>query len=256
MLFPPGTTGAYLDWRTQEVAIAAAHSGDPALRAAYAGGDVYHDLAKMCGLTSDPDPARWKKHNKETRQKMKQLNLAISYGMGVPSLARGLDRHPLVASHIIETHKRTYPVFWQWRAERVQAAMLERRIDSLYGWSLRLTTSPNHRTLFNFPMQSGGAEMLRLASVRLCEAGIVPIMLVHDGILFEAANREEIDHAAEIMRTAGRDVCEGLEVDAEPDQLLESGGRFRDKRAVAQKMWATIVGTLREVGALSREDVA
>ena len=44
---------------------------------------------------------------------------------------------------------------------------------------------PNIRTLYNFPMQTGGAEMLRLATWRMCEAGIVPIMLIYDGILLE-----------------------------------------------------------------------
>ena len=94
--------------------------------------------------------------------------------MGVPSLARGLDRHPLIASDIIERHRREYPRFWQWRENVVQVAMLDRRIESVFGWPLRISTSPNKRTLYNFPMQSGGAEMLRLAAWRLCEAGIVP----------------------------------------------------------------------------------
>src|SRR4029453_7841271 len=40
MLFPSDTIGAYLDWRTQEVGIAAAASGDPALKADYLSGDV------------------------------------------------------------------------------------------------------------------------------------------------------------------------------------------------------------------------
>ena len=87
--------------------------------------------------------------------------------------------------------------------------MLERRIESVFGWPLRISTSPNKRTLYNFPMQAGGAEMLRLAAWRLCEAGIVPIMLIHDGILLEVDNEEQIKQAIEIMRGAGRDVCEG-----------------------------------------------
>ena len=38
MVFPPDKIGAYLDWRTQEVGVAAALSGDPALMDAYRGG--------------------------------------------------------------------------------------------------------------------------------------------------------------------------------------------------------------------------
>src|SRR5262249_57687690 len=54
MVFPPDTIGLYLDWRTQEVGIAAAASGDEVLKADYAAGDVYHALARLCGLTDEP----------------------------------------------------------------------------------------------------------------------------------------------------------------------------------------------------------
>jgi hypothetical protein len=174
----------------------------------------------------------------------------------VSSLARGLDRHPLIASEIIERHKRTYPRFWQWRADMVQAAMLERRIESVFGWPLHISTSPNKRTLYNFPMQSGGAEMLRLATVRLCEAGIVPTMLVHDGILFEEETPEKIEQAKEIMLQAGRDVCDGFEIGVGVDQLLQNGARYRDKRPVAQQMWATIMHALEAIGATPQRAVA
>ena len=138
----------------------------------------------------------------------------------------------------------------------VQIAMLERRIESVGGWPLYITPSPNQRTLYNFPMQSGGAEMLRLATVRLCDAGIVPIMLIHDGILFEETDRATVDRAIEIMRAAGRDVCNGLEIGVDIDQLREHGDRYQDKRPVAQKMWSTIMTTLETIGALRRKDVA
>jgi hypothetical protein len=256
MIFPFGSIGFYLDWRSQEVGVAAALSDDRALMDDYADGDIYHSLARLCGLTDDPDPIHWKKLNRSMRDRMKPLQLGINYGMGVPSLARGLDRHPLIASEIIERHKRRYPRFWQWRADMVQTALLERRIESVFGWPLHISHSVNQRTLYNFPMQSGGAEMLRLAAVRLCDAGIVPIMLIHDGILFEESNTEKIAQASEIMRGAGRDVCDGFEIGVDVDQLLEGGARYHDKRPMAQKMWSTIMTTLRTIGALPRREVA
>jgi DNA polymerase I len=250
MVFPADTIGVYLDWRTQEIAVAAALSGDAALKDAYINGDIYHALALICGLTNDPDRKRWKEANPTMRARMKALQLGINYGMGVPSLAKGLDRHPLVASAIIEKHQQAYPWFWQWRADMVQTAMLERRIMSVFGWPLNISTSPNKRTLYNFPMQSNGAEMLRLAAWRMCEAGIVPCMLIHDGVLIEARNEEEIAAAMEIMRAAGRDVCDGLEVGVDVDQRLENGARYADKRPVAKQMWGTIMAALQEVGAV------
>jgi DNA polymerase I len=253
IVFPPDRVGGYLDWRSQEPGIAAVRSGDMALMAAYRSGDVYHALALACGFTTDPDPEHWKKNNPAMRQRMKTLQLGINYGMGVPSLARGLDRHPLIASGIIEQHRRTYSPYWQWRDDVVMRAMLDRRVESKFGWPLRITTSPNKRTLYNFPMQADGAEMLRLAAWRLCEAGIVPCMLIHDGILFELTDHEQIEHAKEIMRQAGRDVCDGFEIGVDVEQLLVGGARYRDKRPMAQKMWSTIMRALQAVKALPKQ---
>jgi DNA polymerase-1 len=100
MVFPPDVIGVYLDWRTQEVGIAAALSEDEALISAYRNGDVYYALGKICGLTNGQDQKQWKESSPAKRQRMKTLQLGINYGMGVPSLARGLDRHPLIASTI------------------------------------------------------------------------------------------------------------------------------------------------------------
>ena len=125
-------------------------------------------------------------------------------------------------------------------------------METEFGWPLHISTSPNERTLFNFPMQGNGAEMLRLAAWRLCEAGIVPSMLIHDGILLEVCNQEEIDNAIDIMLVAGREVCGGFEIGVDVDQKLVNGARYRDKRPVARKMWATMMETLQEIGALPK----
>jgi DNA polymerase-1 len=252
MVFPSDTIGVYLDWRTQEIGIAAALSGDRALIDAYKSGDVYYALARVCGLTDDPDPKHWKSQpeNQPVRQRMKSLQLGINYGMGVPSLAKGLDRHPLIASAIIEKHRATYPRFWKWRDNMVLSAMLERKMETVFGWPLYLSSSPNQKTLYNFPMQSNGAEMLRLAAWRLCEAGIIPNMLIHDGILLEVHGDEQVKQAIDIMKAAGRDVCDELEIGVDVDQRLENGARYRDKRPVAKKMWETMMLALQEIGAM------
>jgi hypothetical protein len=256
MLFDPSMTGFYLDWRSQEVAVAAARFGDPVLRAEYEGGDVYHALALMCGLTNDPDPVRWKANNRAQRDRMKPIQLGINYGMGVPSLARGLDRHPLIAAEIIHRYAQKHPIFWRGRLEAVQTAMLRRRIESSYGWPLHISHSPNQCSLLNFPMQSDGAEMLREAAVRLCNAGIIPIMLVHDGILFEEADPRKIEEAAEIMRAVGREVCNGINVGVDLDWSTKDGLRYRDKREMAKKMWATIMDVLVSIGALPLKEAS
>ena len=75
-------------------------------------------------------------------------------------------------------------------------------------------------------------------------------MLVHDGILFELDNEEQVDQAKEIMRKAGREVCNGFELGVDVDQKLLNGARYQDGRDVAKEMWATIMSALREIKAL------
>ena len=252
IVFPPNMIGTYLDWRTQEVGIAAVESVDENLKRDYLTGDIYHAIAYRFGFTNDPDRMRWKATQVDMRGRMKILQLAVSYGQSVTSLARGINRHPVIASGIIQKHKRLYSPFWGWRAETIQQAMLKRRIETSHGWPLHISTSPNQRTLGNFKLQGGGAEMLRWATVQMCDAGIIPCMLIHDGILLEETDREKIEHAREIMLKAGRDVCNGFEIGVDVDQMLISGARYCDKRPMAQKMWDTIMSVLEAVGALPR----
>jgi hypothetical protein len=248
--FPEDAVGVYLDWRTQEVGIAAALSRDQALMDAYRSGDVYHAFAMECGLTRDTNIKRWKKAEPDTRQRMKALYFGIMYGMGVPSLAKSLNRHPLIASGLIEKHKNRHPLFWQWRMDCALTAMLDREMTTVFGWPLRISTSPNQRTLYNFGCQANGAEMLRLAAMGLCDAGIIPSMLVHDGILFELIDQGQIEQAKDIMRRASRDVCDGFEIDVDADPPLLQGSRFRDKRQAAITMWKVMMTALQEVGAI------
>jgi DNA polymerase-1 len=165
MVFPPGSIGFYLDWRSQEVGIAAAKSGDQNLIDDYLRGDVYHALALLCGLTTEPNPIRWKKHHRDQRDRMKPLQLGITYGMGVPALANGLNRHPLIASEIIERHKRRYPRFWQWRADLVQAATLKRRMESFGGGRF---TSPTVRISARSTISRCSPAVPRCSGSRLC----------------------------------------------------------------------------------------
>jgi hypothetical protein len=77
-------------------------------------------------------------------------------------------------------------------------------------------------------------------------------MLVHDALLIEARDMEQVEHAKQIMHTAGRDVCDGFEIGVDIDQELHNGARYRDKRPVAKKMWETMMRTLQEIGALPK----
>jgi hypothetical protein len=253
--FAPDKIGLYLDWRTQEIGIAAKRSGDEDMMDAYRRtGDFYHGFALDAGLTDDPNAKHWKEYCGDMRDRMKTLCLGIGYGMGVPSIARKLDRHPLIASGLLELHRRKYPKFWEWREQQMWQAKVLRRMEADDGWPLLITTSPNRNTLYNFPMQSGGAVMLRETTIKLCEAGLVPSMLVHDGIVFELDNMEQVEQAKTIMANVGTEVCDGFQIGVGVEQLRQHGERFRDKRG--KDMWDTIIETLIRVGAIKNKEEA
>ena len=99
-------------------------------------------------------------------------------------------------------------------------------------------------------MQSGGAEMLRLAANRLCDAGLVPACWCTTASCSNWITRSRLQHAIEIMRVAGTEVCGGLEIGVDEDQKLKGGARYCDKRPMAKHMWKVIMDVLREIGAL------
>jgi hypothetical protein len=81
----------------------------------------------------------------------------------------------------------------------------------------------------------------------------VPVMLIHDGILRELGNEDQIMQAIEIMRWAGREVCNGFEIGVDIDQKLEHGARYQDRCPFARKMWATMMDALATVKAVPRK---
>ena len=73
---------AYIDWFLWEFAIAAAISGDQAMKQAYASRDPYLEFAKLSGAV--PPDATKKSHPKK-RALYKGTVLAVNYGMGEES---------------------------------------------------------------------------------------------------------------------------------------------------------------------------
>ena len=68
-------------------------------------------------------------------------------------------------------------------------------LHTVFGWWLRVGPMTTDRTLRNFPMQANGAECLRLACVYALRRGVKVIAPVHDALLIEAREDDQIDHA-------------------------------------------------------------
>jgi len=235
---------AYIDWSQQELGIAAALSGDEALRSAYIDGDPYLDFAYRAGLA--PAGATKATHAK-VREICKACCLGVLYGMGKDALAVSAGVGLPVAADLLRLHRESYPVFWRWRAAAVDHAMLTGQIHATFGWRLHVGADTNPRTIANFPMQANGAEMLRIAACMADEAGVALCGPVHDALLVEApssAIAEAVKAGSSSMKDASRLVLDGFALRTEAE-VVHYPQRFSDPRGT--KTWQTIVELLFEL---------
>jgi len=232
---------AYIDWSQQEFGIAAALPKDEQMMLAYQSGDPYLAFAKQAGAV--PENATKATHKLE-REQFKACVLAVQYGMGEDSLAIRIGRPTNEARHLLELHRRTYRVFWEWSEAALNCAMLRGKLWTVFGWTIHIGDKVNPRSLQNFPMQANGAEMLRLACCLATEEGIRVCAPVHDALLIEAP-LDRLDEAVaqtqEIMAQASEIVLDGFRLRSDAE-IIRYPDRYMDERG--KKMWNTVMGVL------------
>jgi hypothetical protein len=244
-----GMAIAYLDFSSQEIAIAAALSGDVALWRAYESGDPYIQFAIDAGLAR---AGATKTTHGAIRAKCKTVVLGTQYGMSAHGVAAAAGMTVAEARQLLILHRETYRVFWKWAEANVDRGLLGGVLTTPFGWQYRLDKdkSPNPRSLLNWPMQAGGADMLRLACTRIVKGGIRLCAPVHDAILIEApveligSHVEDARSAmvwASTMVLGGRSCRVEADVYAYPDRYMdaERGARMwnRVMKLVGGPIW-------------------
>jgi hypothetical protein len=241
----PGTALAYVDWEQQEFGIAGVLSGDQNMLHAYRSGDPYLAFAKQAGAV--PSDATKESHA-EVRDLFKTCVLGVNYSMGAASLARRIRRQLAHARELLETHRQVYRDYWAW-VERVQdQAMLAGRLQAALGWQVNVGPDANWRSLRNFPCQSNGAEMLRIAACLATERGVKVVALVHDAVLVEAPARlidAAVQKTRRAMDEASRLVLDGFTLRTDVASVIRHPGHYTDKRGAA--FWESLLGVLRKV---------
>ncbi len=236
-----GSALVYADWSSQEFGIAASLSGDERMMEAYRSGDPYLTTARLAGAV--PSGATKETHKRE-RDLFKVTTLAVSYGMGSEGLAMRLGILPLEARELLRKFRETYPRFWRWSQNNVDAALIGLDIQTVFGWHQNTQEDPNPRSIQNFPMQGNGSEMLRIAACLGAERGIGICAPVHDAFLAEAP-AEEIEEAAaalqQHMRTASRIVLAGFELRTDAT-IIRYPDRYDDPRG--RVMWGKVMRLL------------
>jgi DNA polymerase-1 len=232
-----GMAVAYLDWGAQEIAIAAFLSQDPALQAAYRASDIYISFGQASSYL--PSHANKTTHPAE-RELLKQAVLGINYGMQENTLAQRINKTPTEARDILRRHRETYPVFWKWVKQQQAQAFLSGEIRTPFGWRMLVNDETKSTTLQNWPMQSLGAEMMRLGIEMLQAKGITVCCPVHDAVVIEselADFDDVVEVAKQTMADASQIVMNGQLTCRVDGTSVRWPDRYQDKRPEAVEMW-------------------
>jgi len=236
-----GMAVSYIDYEQQELAIAAVLSGDTNLIAAYRSGDPYTAFAKVAGAIP-PDGS--KQTHPDIRERYKTLMLGTNYGLSERAFALRANISLAEAHRIMVSHKINYRRYWEWSDNSVGVGFLSGRMRTNYGWYL-YTKFQKPNTLKNWPMQSTGADILRLAICFCIEKGVIVIAPIHDAILIEAPI-EEIDARTKIAQKCMEDASEWV-IDLRIRTEVKSfcyPDRFTDKRG--EFMWNLLLDCLKD----------
>jgi hypothetical protein len=190
---------AYLDWSAQELRIAAALSKDPALLALCEREDPYIELAISLGLAP---PGATKKTHPKSRKIGKVLTLAMLYGAGPGVLMAKTGMGRVEAVGLLRRQRESFSVFFAWSNNFAYRGLSAAPLYSPLGWRFwprYWKDGTPERTCRNYPVQSCGADIMRVAAILALEAGIAINAIVHDAFLIEAA-AAKIAEVAETMR--------------------------------------------------------
>jgi hypothetical protein len=239
----PGWAVACVDWSQQELAIAAALSHDQAMMHAYQSGDFYLAFAQMAGAA--PAEATKETHA-AIREQFKVVSLGVLYGLSEQGIARRLGVPLCQGRLLLQQHKEVFRTFWAWADMVEMEGMLGGRLRTVFGWPLHVEAGVNPRSLRNFPMQGGGAELLRLACCLATERGIRVCAPVHDALLVEA-REDDIDAVVRqtqaAMEEASTLVLPGFPLRTEA-KIVRYPERYQDPRGV--QMWGLVQSILEE----------
>lgn len=197
----PGWAITGVDYSSQEFAVAAALSGDAAMREAYESRDPYLYFAKAAGAVP-PDGTR-EEYSRE-RDLFKATTLGLQYGMGVAKLARKLsiDMQEEItipqARQLINLHRKIFSKYWEFLDtiqnyyEQSGSLILE---DDWALWG----DNTSALSVRNFPIQGTGASIMRLAVTYAHKAGLQVITPLHDA-MYIYHKEEDTESHTEILK--------------------------------------------------------
>ena len=113
------------------------------------------------------------------RAMFKRASLGTLYGMGARTMSEYVGVSELKARMLLHSHREIFWKFWRWSDAVYDAAISTRVLKTTFGWQMRVLPNVKSGTILNWPMQSNGAEMLRIACCLAVNRGIKIIAPIH-----------------------------------------------------------------------------
>jgi hypothetical protein len=241
----PGMAIAYIDYSAMEFCIGASQSDGHCgtvnrMLDMYRSGDPYRSFAIAAGaIPAGITTAMLKAPEKyaapnltldrlqqyaAARDRYKVMVLAVQYGMGVETLAARLGVSTFVANEMLAQHRQQLSQYWAWSNDYMQQALQTGVMRTAFSWYYRTGILEfNDRSIRNWPIQSAGADILRIAIIMAERRGLRVVAPVHDAVLLEAPIDRidsDVSRMQEIMRRASRIV---LNADPAGDHEIRTG---------------------------------
>jgi DNA polymerase I len=203
----PGHTLVVADYSQIELRVLAHVSGDEALAEAFATDTDIHaaTAGKVFGLPPE-------QVDSELRRRAKVVNYGLAYGMNAYGLASRLGIPPDEAQEFIDAYFAGFPKIREFLDHQVTMASAEGFTATILGRRRYLPElqSPNprirnlgRRMALNAPIQGSGADIMKLAMIRVDAAlETLPasmVLTVHDELVVEARD-EAANEVAEAAR--------------------------------------------------------
>ena len=238
----PGEVLIAADYSAEEIAVAAGLSGDVQLRAAYEAGDPYVALGEMAGMIQ---PGMEPGQVLQARKICKSLALGRQYGMGFRAFRKKSGASYSQAARVWQFFERTFTKFADWQQRSVAQARRRGWITTRYGWKAQVVTQTRETTLFNWPVQAGAGDVLRLAVILAAQEGLEILTTCHDSLLVSVPENQAEGRCAAlvgVMQDAAK-IAVGVPIRVDV-QVLHAGERLLT--AETRPMWEYVMGLLGE----------
>lgn len=186
---------AGIDYGQQEFFLAALLSEDENMIAAYLSGDPYLYMGKAAGAIPEDGT---KETHELIRDKFKSTTLGILFMMtkyGLSAKLTGDTGEPHTeeeAQELIDIFEDLFPVFTEWRKDKIYEYEQGNAIRTLDGWIV-WTDNDNPRSVGNAPIQGAGASIMRKAVDIAVLDGVKCVFTLHDAIYIEGKRGNEGD---------------------------------------------------------------